>query len=162
MKSLSSWSQPFSPPNHVSHLEWEPRVTVCFFFSLSHRMSYIPYFSCRASQWPPFSEPAHLSSRALQSSTQCWQAGWSWSRDHSIAPQLGTYHTYWHMVDHDVGLKVGKIILEKSLPPWDFGNTKPCPSSHLSWSLWCSDSLYWTHARQLTCQAFFTYLSRIV
>lgn len=40
--------------------------------------------------------------------------------------QLGTFRTSWHMIDHDIGLKVGKIMLEKSLLPVGLENTKPC------------------------------------
>lgn len=38
-------------------------------------------------------------------------------RNHSIAPQLETFCISWQVVDRDINLKVGKIILEKSLLP---------------------------------------------
>lgn len=164
MKSLCSSSQPFSPPSHVSHLEWETHVTGCCFFSLSQRMSYIPYFyaghhggllpqirhtwAAEHSNLPP-SRDWHDDLGAEKKPQHCTSAG-------DISHLLACGRP-WHW------LKSGKNSTWKVSVSVGTLGTQNCGQVPTSAEAFGAPSLQrWTHTRQLACWAFFTYLSRIV
>lgn len=84
-------------------------------------------------------------------------------RNHSIVPQLGTYHNSWHVVHRDIGLKVGKMMLVRSLLPLEFWEHKTVAKflpqlKPLVLRLCIGELMLGSSCVGL----FFTYLSRIV
>lgn len=159
-----SSSQPFSPPKHVSHLEWETRVTgCCFFFSLSHRISYIPHFyaghcgglllqtrhtwAAEHCNLPP-SSVWRDDLGAEKKPQHCTSAG--------DMPHFLTCDRPWHW------LRSGKNDTWKVSGPIGALGTQDCGQVLASAEAFGAQTLHrWIHARQLVCWAFFTYLSRI-